>query len=167
MPYSHLVSHLKFNQSNNERISRKVGKTVKKILVVDDDIDITLLIKEGLERKGFHIESYNDPQVALQEFKPDFYDLMLVDIRMPKVNGFEFYQGVRKNDIKVKVCFITAFAISYEEISRILPPELVTRQNFIHKPIGIKELINKILKACDDWVGVNILFFNISLAINF
>ncbi len=93
---------------------------MKKILVVDDDIDITLLIKEGLERKGFHIESYNDPQVALQEFKPDFYDLMLVDIRMPKVNGFEFYQGVRKNDIKVKVCFITAFAISYEEISKIL-----------------------------------------------
>ncbi|HZA64909.1 MAG TPA: response regulator [Nitrososphaeraceae archaeon] len=97
---------------------------MKKILVVDDDIDITLLIKEGLERKGFHIESYNDPQ----EFKSDFYDLMLVDIRMPKVNGFEFYQGVRKNDIKVKVCFITAFAISYEEISKILPPELVTRQ---------------------------------------
>jgi DNA-binding response OmpR family regulator len=117
---------------------------VKKILVVDDDIDITLLIKEGLERKGFHIESYNDPQVALQEFKPYFYDLMLVDIRMPKVNGFEFYQGVRKNDIKVKVCFITAFAISYEEISKILPPEPVTRQNIIHKPIGIKELINKI-----------------------
>lgn len=144
MPYSHLAFHLKINQSNNERISRKVGKTVKKILVVDDDIDITLLIKERLERKGFHIESYNDPQVALQEFKPDFYDLMLVDIRMPKVNGFEFYQGVRKNDIKVKVCFITAFAISYEEISKILPPELVTRQNIIHKPIGIKELINKI-----------------------
>ncbi len=92
---------------------------MKKILVVDDDIDITLLIKEGLERKGFHIELYNDPQVALQEFKPDFYDLMLVDIRMPKVNGFEFYHGVRKNDIKVNVYFITAFAISYEEISKI------------------------------------------------
>ena len=132
---------------------------MKKILVVDDDIDIILLIKEGLERKGFHIESYNDPQVALQEFKPDFYDLMLVDIRMPKVNGFEFYHGVRKNDIKVKVCFITAFAISYEEISKILPPELVRRQNIIHKPIGIKELINKINESCDDWVGVSISFF--------
>jgi DNA-binding response OmpR family regulator len=58
--------------------------------------------------------------------------------------GFEFYHAVRKNDIKVKVCFITAFAISYEEISKILPPELVTRQNIIHKPIGIKELVNKI-----------------------
>lgn len=121
-----------------------IADIVKNILVVDDDIDITLLIKEGLEQKGFHIESYNDPEVALREFKPDFYDLMLVDIRMPKVNGFEFYHAVRKNDIKVKVCFITAFAISYEEISKILPPELVTRQNIIHKPIGIKELVNKI-----------------------
>lgn len=91
---------------------------MKRILVVDDDIDITLLIKEGLERKGFHVESFNDPQVALQEFKPDFYDLMLVDIRMPKVNGFEFYHAVRKNDIKVKVCFITAFAISMKKLAR-------------------------------------------------
>ena len=69
---------------------------------------------------------------------------MLVDIRMPKVDGFEFYHEIRKNDIKVKICFITAFAISYEEISKILPPELVRRQNIIHKPIGIKELVNKI-----------------------
>jgi DNA-binding response OmpR family regulator len=82
--------------------------------------------------------------VALQEFKPGFYDLMLIDIRMPKLNGFEFYQEVRKNDIKVKVCFITAFAISYEEISKTLPTELVTRQNIIQKHVGIKELINKI-----------------------
>lgn len=125
-------------------MNEDIDKTVKKILVVDDDLDITLLIKEGLEQKGFHIESYNDPQMALQEFKPDFYDLMLVDIRMSKLNGFEFYQEVRKNDIKVRVCFITAFAISYEEISKTLPPELVTRQNIIQKPIGIKELINKI-----------------------
>lgn len=116
----------------------------KKVLVVDDDLDITLLIKEGLELKGFHIESYNDPQVALQEFKPGFYDLMLVDIRMPKLNGFEFYHEVRRSDISVKVCFITALSISYEEISKTLPPELVTRKNIIQKPIGIKELANKI-----------------------
>ena len=141
MPHLHLVSQSKISQSN---IEEGVANTVKKILVVDDDIDITFLIKEGLGRKGFHVESYNDPEVALQEFKPDFYDLILVDIRMPKLNGYEFYHGVRKNDTKVKVCFITAFAISYEEISKMLPPELVTRQNIIHKPIGIKELVNKI-----------------------
>lgn len=128
----------------NENIGKTMKANGKKILVVDDDANIALLIKEGLERKGFHIESFNDPQVALQEFKPGFYDLMLVDIRMPKLDGFEFYLAVRKNDIKVKVCFITAFAISYEEISKILPSELVTRQNIIHKPIGINELANKI-----------------------
>jgi DNA-binding response OmpR family regulator len=82
--------------------------------------------------------------LALQEFKPCFYDLMLVDIRMPKVNGFEIYNEIRKNDIKVKVCFITAFAKSYEEISKTLPHELITRQNIIQKPIGNKELANKI-----------------------
>jgi two-component system, OmpR family, response regulator ChvI len=129
----------------NEDIENRTAKVNrKKILVVDDDANITLLIKDGLERRGFYIESYNDPQVALQEFKPGFYDLMLVDIRMPKLDGFEFYLAVRKNDIKVKVCFITAFAISYEEIGNILPPELVARQNIIHKPIGIKEHENKI-----------------------
>jgi DNA-binding response OmpR family regulator len=120
----------------------------KKILVVDNEIDITLLIREGLEQKGFYIKSYNDPQLALQEFKPGFYDFMLVDIRMPKLKWFfEFYQEVRRNDIKVKkVFFITAFAISYEETIKTLPSELVTRQNIIQRPIGIKELANKINK---------------------
>jgi DNA-binding response OmpR family regulator len=97
-----------------------------------------------LEKNGFHIDSYNDPLLALKEFKAGFYDLMLIDIRMPKMNGFEFYHEIRKNDIKVKACFITAFAVSYEEISRMLPPELATRQHIIQKPIGIKELANKI-----------------------
>ena len=132
------------NQPMNENIGDIVKDNGRNILVVDDDVYITLLLKEGLERKGFYIDSYNDSQVALQEFKPGFYDLMLVDIRMPKLDGFEFYLAVRKKDIKIKVCFITAFAISYEEISKIPPPELVTRQNIIHKPIGIKELVNKI-----------------------
>jgi two-component system response regulator ResD len=132
------------NQSMNENIGKTVKDNGRKILVVDDDAYITVLLKEGLERKGFYVDSYNDSQVALQEFKPGFYDLILVDIRMPKLDGFKFYLAVREKDIKFKVCFITAFAISYEEISKILPPELVTRQNIIHKPIGIKELANKI-----------------------
>jgi two-component system response regulator CpxR len=76
--------------------SEPVTDNQKKILVVDNEVDITLIIKEGLEPRGFYIESYNDPQLALQEFKPGFYDLMLVDIRMPKVNGFKFYREVRR-----------------------------------------------------------------------
>ena len=69
---------------------------------------------------------------------------MLVDIRMPKVNGFKIYNEIRKNDIKVKVCFITAFSKSYEEISKTLSHVLITRQNIIQKAIGNKELANKI-----------------------
>ena len=75
---------------------------------------------------------------------------MLVDIRMPKLNGFEIYNEIRKNDIIVKVCFITAFAKPYEEISKTLTPELITRQNIIHihkyrNLLALnKELANKI-----------------------
>jgi CheY-like chemotaxis protein len=85
------------------------------------------------------VDSYNDPLVALQEFKGRFYDLMLVDISMPKMDGFEFYREIRKNDIKAKVCFITAFPVSYEEVNNILPAKLITRRNLIQKPIGIKD----------------------------
>ena len=65
----------------------------KRILVVDDEVDITLVIKSGLEQNSFFVDSYNDPNLALKEFKSNYYDLMLVDIRMPQMNGFEFYQS--------------------------------------------------------------------------
>jgi two-component system catabolic regulation response regulator CreB/two-component system response regulator ChvI len=79
------------------------------------------------------LDSYNDPLFALHEFKEGFYDLMLIDIRMPKMNGFEFYHKIRDKDINVRVCFMTAFPLSYEEIRKILPTELIARQNLIQK----------------------------------
>lgn len=116
----------------------------KRILVVDDEIDITSIVKRGLQHYGFFVESYNDPILALRDFKSDYYDLMLIDIKMPQMNGFEFYHEIRKSDIKIKVYFLTAFSISYEEIRRILPPELITRQHIIQKPITITELAKRI-----------------------
>ena len=116
----------------------------KNILIVDDETDLTILLKTGLESNGFDVDSYNDPLLALHEFKEGFYDLMLIDIRMPKMNGFEFYHKVRDKDIKIRVCFMTAFPLSYEEIRKILPAELITRQNLIQKPIAIKELVKRI-----------------------
>jgi CheY-like chemotaxis protein len=80
----------------------------KKILVVDDEPDITLTLRSVLQEGGFEVFSFNDPILALQSFKPRYYDLMILDIKMPEMNGFELYQKLKEKDDHVKVCFLTA-----------------------------------------------------------
>lgn len=77
-----------------------------KILIVDDDTDITLAFKKGLENDGFKVDVFNDPVEALSNFEASKYDLLLLDIRMPKMNGFELYKEMDKIDNDIKVCFI-------------------------------------------------------------
>ena len=112
------------------------------ILIVDDEIDITLAFKKGLESNGFTVDIYNDPVTALLNFKSDFYDLILVDVRMPKMNGFELYQEIEKVDKKSKVCFITAFEVYYHALREIFPTLEVGC--FIRKPIEIDDLVKRI-----------------------
>jgi DNA-binding NtrC family response regulator len=112
------------------------------ILIVDDELDITLAFKKGLERNGFLVDIYNDPILALSNFKSGFYDLLLVDVRMPKMNGFELYQEIEKIDKKAKVCFITAFEVYYHALKEIFPTLEVGC--FIRKPIEIDDLVKKI-----------------------
>jgi DNA-binding response OmpR family regulator len=112
------------------------------ILIVDDEIDITLAFKKGLESNGFLVDTYNDPLTALLNFKSDFYDLLLVDVRMPKMNGFELYQEIEKIDKKTKVCFITAFEVYYRALREIFPTLEVGC--FIRKPIEIDDLVKRI-----------------------
>jgi DNA-binding NtrC family response regulator len=112
------------------------------ILIVDDEIDITLAFKKGLESDGFLVDTYNDPLTALLNFKSDFYDLLLVDVRMPKMNGFELYQEIEKVDKKTKVCFITAFEVYYHALREIFPTLEVGC--FIRKPIQIDDLVKRI-----------------------
>jgi two-component system, OmpR family, response regulator ChvI len=112
------------------------------ILIVDDEIDITLAFKKGLESNGFLVDTYNDPLTALLNFKSDFYDLLLVDVRMPKMNGFELYQEIEKVDKKTKVCFITAFEVYYHALREIFPTLEVGC--FIRKPIEIDDLVKRI-----------------------
>ncbi|HET6800766.1 MAG TPA: response regulator [Nitrososphaeraceae archaeon] len=112
------------------------------ILIVDDEIDITLAFKKGLESNGFMVDIYNDPVTALLNFKSDFYDLILVDVRMPKMNGFELYQEIEKVDKKSKVCFITAFEVYYHALREIFPTLEVSC--FIRKPIEIDDLVKRI-----------------------
>jgi DNA-binding response OmpR family regulator len=115
---------------------------VKRIAVVDDEPDITTVLKRGLEHNGFVVEVFNDPQAALANFKPGNYDLMIIDIRMPKMNGFELYRELKKIDARVKVCFLTAFEIYYEEFRKMFPT--IDVRAFIRKPISIASLVSQV-----------------------
>ncbi|KFI21118.1 response regulator [Nitrosococcus oceani] len=115
---------------------------MKKILVVDDETDITTSIQNGLQRKGFEVDIYNDPTDALSNFKPDIYDLLLIDIRMPKMNGFELYREVKKKSNNVRICFFTAFEVYYDEFRKMFPNLEV--KCFIRKPITISDLVTHI-----------------------
>ncbi len=112
------------------------------ILIVDDDADITLAFKKGLENDGFKVDVFNDPLQALLNFKASNYDLLLLDIRMPKMNGFELYKEIEKIDNGVKVCFITAYEVYYEALREVFPSLEV--ECFIRKPIEIASLVKKI-----------------------
>jgi DNA-binding response OmpR family regulator len=118
-----------------------------KILVVDDEPDNSLIFSMALEDNGFVVDRFTDPQLALSSFKADAYDLLLIDIKMPKMNGFELYREIRKMDNKVKVCFLTAFGEGYSnEFKKQFPNSIAvtTAADFIRKPIAIDDLVKKI-----------------------
>src|SRR2546427_7782097 len=80
---------------------------VTTILLVDNEPDNTSVLSIGLEDEGFKVDAFNDPILALSNFKPNFYALSILDINMPKMNGYELYKEIRKIDNKVKICFLT------------------------------------------------------------
>lgn len=115
----------------------------KRVLLVDDDLDITTPFKIGLEGYNFTVSTYNDPKIALSEFKENMYDLLLTDIRMPGMSGTELYEKIKRIDNKIKVCFITGFQEYYPELEKALPG-LDLHKCYILKPITISDLEEKI-----------------------
>lgn len=113
-----------------------------KIFLVDDEPDIANSLKTGLERKGFKVDVFTDPAEALAKYKPQYYDLLLIDIRMPKLNGFELVREVRKVDSDSEVWFLTAFEVYYEEFKKMFPTLDV--KSFIRKPVSLNELASRI-----------------------
>ncbi|HYT44740.1 MAG TPA: response regulator [Methylomirabilota bacterium] len=115
-----------------------------RILIVDDEPVITSSFKEALRDNGFEqVETANDPLLALKNFKAGSYDLLIIDIVMPEMEGFSLYEEVRKIDTKVNVCFITVFEINYQALRAVFP----TSDDlgcFIRKPVDMDELVKRI-----------------------
>jgi DNA-binding response OmpR family regulator len=112
--------------------------------LVDDEPDITHLVKKVLENSGFVVHSYTEPTLALSNFKAGLYDLLLLDIRMPYMNGFELYQKIRERDSNVKICFLTASELFYEEYRRLDAYPRLNKEHFIQKPFRTEDLIHQI-----------------------
>jgi DNA-binding response OmpR family regulator len=108
-------------------------------LVVDDEPDICLVLKIVLEKTGFLVDSYYNPILALDELKPNFYDLIILDIQMPDINGLQLYREIKKRDIKAKICFLTASESIFDIAYKFSPV-----YTFIRKPIENKDLIRVI-----------------------
>jgi DNA-binding response OmpR family regulator len=100
------------------------------------------MFRSGLERSGFSVEVFNDPLEALVNFRPSRYDLLLLDVRMPGLSGFELWNKVRELDKLVKVCFISAFEVHQEEMKSYFPEN--DEKCIVKKPVSMKELVNTI-----------------------
>lgn len=113
-----------------------------RIFLVDDDPDVLFSMVTALEERGFLVDSYSSPDLAVEKFRPYYYDLLLLDVRMPGMTGFELYEEINKLDKKVRVIFITAFEVYYEALKEIYPDLIPS--SFIQKPISNDDLIGRI-----------------------
>ncbi len=120
-----------------------------KILIVDDEPDLTFGCSMTLRDEGFEVDTFNDPSIALSNFKPNYYDLAILDIKMPKLDGFSLYHEIKKIDNKIKICFLTASESYYEQYRK---DEFIKldKDLFIQKPTENKELIKRITKILND-----------------
>jgi CheY-like chemotaxis protein len=127
----------------------------KRILIVDDDEDIALTFKAGIEDnnnkdgsdKRIEVYTSNNPVVALSEFKPNFYDLLLLDINMPHMNGFELCEKILAIDINIRIYFMSAVEINYEALREIYPS--LSFGCFIRKPVTVDYLVKRIMSELD------------------
>lgn len=129
------------NQKQNE-LHTDLGKhKYKIILIVDDEPDITYTLKLALENSSekYRIHTYNNPISLLSEFKPNYYDLLLVDINMPFMNGFELCKKILELDLNIRICFMSTGEINLNALRDVYPTK--SMGCFIKKPLKVKNLI--------------------------
>ena len=145
---NNINNHYPLTDSNLQNENTTINTAIKEkpfskiILIVDDDPDVSSIFSIGLEDEGFVVDTYNDPLEALSNFKPSFYDLLLIDINMPKMNGFELCTQILKFDVNVRICFITAGETNIEALREVYPT--ISVGCFIKKPITLEYLVKRI-----------------------
>src|SRR4051812_32033675 len=127
------------------KIEKNNNSSKKRIMIVDDEPDVISVLKIVLEENGFQVDSFEDAIAALKNYKTGLYDLLILDIKMPEMDGFELYDEIKKRDDRAKVCFLTASEMYYKK-SRKEKYCLLDKDLFIQKPIANEELVKEINK---------------------
>ena len=163
-----IVRNSTIKESVTNKEEQQEGRN-KRILIVDDEPDITFTFRTILEENGYkEVDVYNEPLLALHDFKSGVYSLLITDIAMPRMDGFELYKQIKNIDTKIRVIFTTASTINYEALSylTLLPVHRFDtsdekdkvaisqgggegsedRIHFIRKPVEIKEFIQRVTK---------------------
>jgi CheY-like chemotaxis protein len=132
--------------SVKQQLESSLQSDANAVLLLDDEFDIITVFKQGLEKQGIHVFAFTDPLLALEHFQinSEQYRLVISDLRMPRMNGYEFIKKVKEMKPQIKVLFMTAFEIDDIEFRRLLPSVKV--DGFIQKPISLKDLTSAISK---------------------
>lgn len=133
------------NRVKNENKIKSKGKNEnKRILIVDDEPDVSLVLKKVFKNAGFAAESCDDPIVALKNFSAASFDLILLDIKMPEMDGFSLYKQLKKQDNDAKICFLTASEMYFSQLRKDKDFCELDEDLFIRKPIRNEDLIRKV-----------------------
>jgi DNA-binding response OmpR family regulator len=119
-----------------------------RILVVDDELYIITIVKKNLELAGFEVNAFTKPEVALSHFEAGIYAMLITDIRMPGMSGFELYRQVKRIDDKIKVAFMTAFDVHKAEFKKVMPNSDV--KCFFTKPFRMNDLVARVKQELAD-----------------
>src|SRR5918995_1851876 len=129
-------------QQLRESILTESMRKGNKILLVDNEPDVTITFKAILQDAGFIVNTYENPLIALSNFIPRFYDLIILDIEMPEMNGIDLSSHILELDSNVKICFITAGEANIEVLRELYPTRDIGC--FIKKPVTINHLVRRV-----------------------
>jgi len=122
-----------------------------KLMLVDDEADIISVMKAGLEQHGFVVDAFTDPKQAVEHFKPNYYDRIITDIRMPGISGFELARECWAIDSDAQVCFLSSFEINADEARKTMPS--LKSDCFVKKPITPSTLAKHLKTHLDGHSG--------------